>query len=267
MIHGPDLTISRAKILRAQHLIAELDRELSESVHVTKPYSIASSFDSDSGWLMLSLNPEPVDPSLAVVVGEVIHDLRSALDYVVTALVEASGGTLTTRHQFPIFGERSQFGREVGTFNDPRGPLLGITLGFEEIESSQPFQLPPEVDTVPALLLLQRLSNSDKHRSVVAAAAFPQSHDLRLRHNGLVVDSWQPEVIVWNPAAPTEFQRVRFGRPYPTMVEPEADLKLELGFFDRPFPPRYPDGFHFGTNALRGIVVQVEAIVELIEGP
>lgn len=96
-------------------------------------------------------------------------------------------------------------------------------------------------------------------------APFPQSHDLRLSHNGDVIDTWQPQPIVWEPAGPTEFQRIRFASPYPTLIAPEADLVLELGFLDRPFPPTYPAPVHFGLANLEAICQQVDLVVSAIE--
>lgn len=259
-----DLRSSRAKLSRAVRQLQTLDAELRASVHSAKPYAIRADMNEHTGWLSLSIEPDPADLEWAVIVGEIIHNLRSSLDYSVSALLEASSVALTLQHQFPLFDTLDRFRNKVGDATRPKGPLAGLKLGFAEIEAVQPFQVKPDPQHA-ALALLQRLSNSDKHRSIVIFAPFPQSHKLQLRHNGAVVDQWQPDPIVWEPAGATEFQRVRFAPPYPTYLAPQADLVLELGFLDRPFPPTYPSAAHFGLTELHAISQQVDIVLRSVE--
>ena len=58
--------------------------------------------------------PQPEEPRFGIIVGDIMHNLRSALDYIVTALVNQSRTRLTTSHQFPIYLDSTKFARTVG---------------------------------------------------------------------------------------------------------------------------------------------------------
>jgi hypothetical protein len=74
-------------------------------------------------------------PRLGVILGEAIHDLRSALDYIIGALAEKSGATLTSGHQFPIFSEKGDYLAKI-----PRFALGKSLTGFlaEELMHGRP---------------------------------------------------------------------------------------------------------------------------------
>lgn len=62
--------------------------------------------DQETGWfrLLIRFKDEPEEFDLSVIVGDIFHNLRSALDYIVTALVDVSpGAKLTRKHQFIVF--------------------------------------------------------------------------------------------------------------------------------------------------------------------
>lgn len=76
-------------------------------------------------------------PEVCAIVGDLMHNLRCALDYIVTALVNASGTKLARKHQFPIFTDENRFREEVLSSDlrpNPRGCLRGITIGLKLID-------------------------------------------------------------------------------------------------------------------------------------
>lgn len=112
--------------------------------------------------------------------GECVHNLRSALDNLAFALarVRRDPPEKPNRIAFPIYQNRAKFEKD-GRGNIDQLPPAAAAL----IEKLQPFQRDgspafgiPERD---ALVLLQSLSNSDKHRvpSVVVLAPTDLSHN------------------------------------------------------------------------------------------
>jgi hypothetical protein len=116
-----------------------------------------------------------------LLVGECIHNLRSALDNLAFALarLQRDPPRDAAAIHFPIYQDRSAFGQSnrVGRSLDQMQPEAASL-----IEQFQPFQCdrpqvegPPETD---ALVLLQWLNNADKHRvpSVVLVAPTEMNH-------------------------------------------------------------------------------------------
>jgi hypothetical protein len=92
----------------------------------------------------------------AVHVGEILHNLRSALDHLV---YEASDPALRNkRTEFPIFNDEAEFIRVAAP--KIKG-LNAATRAF--VESNQPFTN-KDTSIIHYLWLLYELSNTDKHR-------------------------------------------------------------------------------------------------------
>jgi hypothetical protein len=227
-------------------------------------YTLISDFDPSSGWLEVRGRARPTDRLLSVILGEFVHDLRSGLDYVVTALVAESGARLLKSHQFPIYSTAHKFASAVGNEQKPVGALAGITSGFALIESFQPYHASPGAEG--ALGILQRLSNSDKHRAILAYSPFPLSSTLQIDHDGIVINSWQPPGgIQWDPTDEFVIERVQFAEPHPTKMIPHAEMQLHLTFWDAAFPPDYPTAIIFSLEQLGGIRDTVNFILDKVE--
>jgi hypothetical protein len=71
-----------------------------------KPYTIGSEPDTKPGHEGLHrffpTSLEDVDPKVALIAGDIIHNLRSALDHLACHLVEAAGNDITDKTCFPI---------------------------------------------------------------------------------------------------------------------------------------------------------------------
>lgn len=109
----------------------------------------------------------PDDMRGAMLLGDMIHDFRAALDHQMWAVtpVAAKAGRNARRVQFPIHTEargweswRSEWGRHYGE------KVLAV------LADAQPCQLHTERARHHALGLLQSLSNMDKHRALNVTA-------------------------------------------------------------------------------------------------
>jgi len=127
----------------------------------------------------MRVSVEPIPLTFSVVGGDVVQNLRSALDYLVWQLVLIDGEKPGTHTAFPIYTSKSKFDKRVR--NPPKNrpsPLAGIEPKGEKwtlLEGFQPYEReePPEIDP---LAILASFSNRDKHRGLLAGVSF--MHDL-----------------------------------------------------------------------------------------
>lgn len=141
-----------------------------------KPYSIVSEVDPKTGEYVYYLSlPEPVpDPQLmenwGLVLGDVVHNIRSALDQAIYALTcDFSKGPLP-KTEFPVFGNPIDFKKLTKKLDPaPQSGLFdirGIDPTLQDlIESFQPYHRVPDKER-HHLFVLQELWNEDKHRII-----------------------------------------------------------------------------------------------------
>ena len=133
-----------------------------------EPYSPRANFDSNTSELTVSIHiTKTPDPLWGVRVGEIVHNLRSALDHLVWQLVILNRKTPTAKdkNQFPIFDTRGGF----DNLGAPKHLKNVARVAIDAILAEQPF---PKTDggtgegTKSPLWHLQELSNIDKHRTL-----------------------------------------------------------------------------------------------------
>jgi len=107
-------------------------------------------------------DPMPDTHRWAVLVGEVLHDLRSALNGLVWQLVIRNGDVPSRQTEFPIFLDKQRY--ETESVIKLRGTSDRVK---DQIARMQPFTLEPEKAPDVALWLLHELNIVDKHRLVL----------------------------------------------------------------------------------------------------
>lgn len=118
-------------------------------------------FDADTGYYVCKAIVTKSPPTrLGVILGDVIHNARSALDHLVWQLVIASGKTPTRRNAWPIVTNRTKWKSSAAT------RLKGVhTRQIKLIDQGQPYKVGRNArHTFPGML--QSLSNTDKHQIV-----------------------------------------------------------------------------------------------------
>lgn len=144
------------KLRRARNQIATLVTDF-ERLGKTVAHLIVQKEKTERGVQRFVI---PTDTANAIVdlsvrTGEVLYNLRSALDHLVEQLVLANGGKPTPKNQFPICDDEGEW--------PPGRTLEGVSPRHEEaIKSHQPFQA-SDMERDP-LRILRKLSNRDKHR-------------------------------------------------------------------------------------------------------
>jgi hypothetical protein len=157
----------RLKLRRAEDHLNALSAEIRENVE-NHPITIRSQENpiDDSFSAFLENVPE-VKREWGVMLGDFLHNTRSALDHLVCALVVVSGGTVRSRHQFPICDTPRDWERDVGRPPRNSGRLGSIDPSHVAIiESMQPYQA---TTGLPSLRILRDFSNADKHRLLHSA--------------------------------------------------------------------------------------------------
>src|SRR5690349_16309366 len=139
-----DLEGCWAKIERAREHLEPFKREMDEAAE-QHPFRAVTHFDPNTGIARYGIQQVlPSSLRIAVMAGEIIHNLRSALDYIVFLLAKANNVTPTRWHQFPIYADPSEYAGSVGTDpHEPKvdwGPLQGITIGAYTVYEAQPFR-------------------------------------------------------------------------------------------------------------------------------
>lgn len=264
---GP-LRSCHAKVDRASEHLATLKRECAASVNDTPPYApSAGQIDAETGWCDISLGPREIQERLrlSAIAGDVHHNLRSALDYIIAALVTASGAALT-KQQFPLFEDRAKYREKVADGDRPiKGGNLGnVKYGLAIIESVQPYHTKPDPVADP-LAHLNRFSNSDKHRQIATYAAVPSDIQLGVEHDGVVIDARDPPGgAEWEADKDLLLRQLRFARPYPSYMRVDAQLAVHLAFT---VPPRAQetDGIAHDVSFMEGIRDRVHLIVQRFE--
>jgi hypothetical protein len=161
----------RAKIERAREHLAEFDRELNTFI-ADSPYTIRVHTDPDQTQHVILESQKPIPIRWSTIVGDVIHNARSALDLLVTYLASLETKVVENLG-FPIRRHRADFEKNaLNKFgqNCPRTVRFLQRLKIYERGGDPGHH-------ANTLVLLHRLSIRDKHRLIVpvgTAAAYAE---------------------------------------------------------------------------------------------
>lgn len=168
----PEIDGIRLKLKRAWDQLKGIETELRAFVK-SDFYEPRIEFDAQSQILTAKVHIKNApDPMWGVRIGEVIHNCRSALDYVIWELYILNNrrAPITKQNQFPVFETQLGFNnRGVGKFLDGIG-----SRAIDLIKSEQPF---PKNEggtgegIKSPLWHLHELSNADKHRRIYLTSA------------------------------------------------------------------------------------------------
>ena len=150
----------RAKLARSIEHLLELDDAVHQYLNAD-PAGIQRQVQPDGETSVIAFVVKEQPPvELAILAGEVVYQMRSALDHLANQLVRAAGNTPTRSTSFPAAIERPQAGINVSGGVDSR-PL-------QIIEGLQPYQRRDQPEKHP-LAVLNELWNIDKHRNLALA--------------------------------------------------------------------------------------------------
>lgn len=232
-----------AKIRMADSQLKLLDRKWGEYLRSEpRPYDFIVHINPETGGhtIYAEIVQEP-SAMLSVLVGDILHNLRSGLDHLAWELVKRAGGKPGRHTSFPICDTAERWRQEVEhrrRSGDKRSPLAGIEPGsaiWRFIQAVQPYEGAIYADAMTALRVL---SNADKHRQLLISGMFPDPNDFAaLLH-------WNPEAVLreqkifLGPDEPMkDGDKVAFLSFDPAKPDPqlrvEGELAFDIAFSDR----------------------------------
>ncbi len=151
----------RAKIERAKEHLAEFDREINAFID-SKPYKFISHFDPDGTHHVILKSHTPMPIRFSTLIGDVVHNARSALDLLCTCAARLETKNLEN-FKFPIFWDRVDFEEKAckkGWEHCPR------TVRFLKLLKpyGRGYDLGHHGHT---LVILNRLDTRDKHELII----------------------------------------------------------------------------------------------------
>jgi hypothetical protein len=161
----------RLKIARAEHLRDEVEG-LIDSYAAGQHYRAVcprSPRMDRTRWHFVLEVTQPPDEEIAVIVGEYLYDLRSALDHIAVSVAPKRRKSLAS---FPIFTAPPTKPDEIRAWEKA---TKGMPAKAVEIEQQQPYNLATRAPSakpysVDSLYSLSALQNADKHRSLAVVA-------------------------------------------------------------------------------------------------
>jgi hypothetical protein len=175
---------STLKIERANEHIAHLDSLLETFIH-SGFYDLAVEKDTDSGKNFLRLTIKIALPAerYALIIGDALHNLRSALDLAYHEAVIMCGGEPSKWTRFPVLDTREEL---ISTKLDPALEKKQISLTVYNLILDV---IKPYKTGNPALWMLDDLNIIDKHELLIPVLQLVMVGDVRLE------DEYQRPII------------------------------------------------------------------------
>ena len=164
MVSGPRTELIHRKVKRAKHHIEELDRRIHEFFRGgPHPYPVIREEDTETGDLIFKLGKcIPIPDDFPAIIGDVLQNLRTALDHLAWQLVIANGNKpIDGQTGFPI----AETAKKYEAMLDRK--VQGMSQGaINRICAFKPYGGGNE-----DLWGLHELNNADKHRSLFVVGA------------------------------------------------------------------------------------------------
>jgi hypothetical protein len=212
-----------AKIERADEHISNLNAEISAFLN-QDIYTISTKPEGEHTAVLVVNGPKP-PIRFGVLVGEVIHQLRSILDHVVCAFVLNAGKEITTSHAFPVCDLPKKFEAARYQGRMQHVPPKAVAL----IEAIQPYGHPGK-PVNHWLMALHNLDISDKHKVlvVVAAATSGLTYFKAEDEDGgqITGEMHFPKALIGSGEEGTEVVSITFSDKTPVKVEAKPALQI-----------------------------------------
>lgn len=262
MVTPPSLEGCWEKLRRAEEQLDALEPLLKAYVE-SAPFEVTSEKPNAEGWRVQRFTNVVSPPlSFGVIVGEIVHDMRSALDHLVWQLVLANGKEGKIFNQFPIADTKPKWDEALA-----RGRLKNVVdTDIAAVERLQPYRRGDRATRHP-FAALRELSNTDKHQivhsAVMAVASeapiyltFAASND---PGNVFVVEFMRPAGPLVEGA---EAGRLRFRTPigggFPDHVDVHGEIAVRVLFGSRQI--RFLDLYWIGSAVSDALYAFAERI-------
>ncbi len=231
------------KLQWAEHHFQTLEDQIS-AWQESGGYGLVAEFDPKTEEHTVWLKAETPPPVLPLIIGDALHEMRSALDQLAYALAETFSILLepavAKRVEFPIFGDREMSAKERDSKLGALDPGAAAV-----IEGLQPCRRGDRY-AEDALWHLHELANTDRHRLLHLTFA-------RWGGFGLGGSNLRIQTISGGIIGPTLEHGAELGRFKITPIDPSQPVHMNL---DTPPGIAFQEGFLAGKpvlDTLRGI--------------
>jgi hypothetical protein len=166
------LAAIRDRVERAEEHLDAIKRGLI-AYYESEPGSVRGKFDPDASEGEWQVKVQPMPPRLNTLIGEFLHDLRSALNHLARQLVLEHAGKAPRETEFPILTRKPTAKKEG------KEALPNIRGGASQtarrlIALFQPYMFGERWQDHP-MRVLDKLWNIDKHRDILARGGYFQA--------------------------------------------------------------------------------------------
>lgn len=232
---SPLLNSALIKVDRAAQHLNEFKLEL-QRFNDSKPYQFVYENDLDTGERVCFYEPTIAIPAYwAILVGEIVFHLRSALDHAVYSLTVHGQSIPLEQTEFPIFNDKIKFFAAKKDGTPVRGSGVFKIRGLSQktkdfIETKQPFSIGQDVqDSV--LMAIQELCNIDKHRTLHIFGKV-RNHNAKYNAKGIKFRIFRINTL-WNLDERTEMLRWLPPLSSKSEVEMDAEFSTAIVFNER----------------------------------
>jgi hypothetical protein len=156
-----------AKAAHAERHLKALHDQVSEYLSMG-PFNVDGVIDVDAAAYVATLSIREPPPTIwSLIAGDVVANLRAALDHAVCRLVERGGGVVTTSHAFPILDAPPPAAQRARHWQNK---IQGVGPDAESvIETAQPYFGSSGDVSHNVMHSLREISNEDKHRVLLTS--------------------------------------------------------------------------------------------------
>lgn len=179
------------KLIRARQQLYEIATRHAAFVNSELNFTTSQISDAGKPWVLMTWGSEMVPPPVwGVYLGEMVHNMRSALDQLMWELVGANNEHPGKHTQFPLCETEGKWRDDITDRAPERGdaPTEGVSeVVLRAIKYLQPHSLTHKQRARHPLVVLHRMSNVDKHRTLhVSAVSAGRPDKVELLPRGIV---------------------------------------------------------------------------------
>jgi hypothetical protein len=157
----------QCKLYRAKEHFFELQAETQRYYQTNPAKIVRENTGSPDEYIGKVIAEKPIPKKIPLIIGDVIQNLRSSLDYLVWELVLAAKNTPNHHNMFPICTTKEAFEAQVA-----RHRLDGVDTGaLAEIDALQPYHDGLDAEG-NVFVVLDELNNINKHRQILNTILF-----------------------------------------------------------------------------------------------
>ncbi|RWN24372.1 hypothetical protein [Mesorhizobium sp.] len=271
MVNTDPLLGPKLKIERAKRHVSDFETAM-KAFFESGPYELVADIDPKTGEEVFRVRVHQCVPDeFSIITGDIVHNLRSALDQMICGLVRANRKQVSGGNGFPIMGSAKRL-EEAAV-----GKLKNISVKADRFIR----RLKPYKGGNNALWMLAELDNMDKHNAIVPVAAGRMQMQMQVGMPGMFLSPNGELCIGGGPSG-----SVPFGFQLGWTIPDDAKI-IELVHDDCEIYRCHPDLAHFPRNmqasiditfgktdvtanepiieTLKSLIKLIERIVDIVE--